>query len=306
MKQLFIPLFAILFAAGSVVADATEVLLWQGSKSFGSWSDVLDISGSKFSKAKADDVLRLSITASDGAQLQLSWGSSWTCFDGLEALSVGGDYDLLLGSQDAARLRQGLHIKGVNYTLTAVSLLSNDGEYTTQSEELFAWEDVLLSGASQGQTCTIALQAYGGAGWYWPETVDMSSYGTIVVQLLQPAAETLTVQLLYGETGVKRQTIAKGGTQCKIVLNTAHKKVYSVNMISEKAQTVSIGSVELTDKQGNVVPAEVVCPEADGAQELSRAYYNAAGVRLRGPQSGINIVKSSLKGGRTIIRKELR
>ena len=153
----------------SVGATAAESLLWQGSKKFSGWSDVVNIEGSRFNGAEADDVLHLSITASSGAQLQLSWGLGWTCFDGLEHQNVNGDFDLLLTTQDVSRLKQGIHIKGVNFTLTAVSLRSNDGEYTTQAEDLFAWQDMLLSGATQGQTCTVGLKAYGGAGWYWPE-----------------------------------------------------------------------------------------------------------------------------------------
>ena len=68
---------ALLFPAG---VRASETIVWQGTKKFTNWSDVLNIEGSKFSGAKADDVLHLSITVSAGAQLQMSWGSSWTGF----------------------------------------------------------------------------------------------------------------------------------------------------------------------------------------------------------------------------------
>ncbi len=306
MKRLTIYFMALFLVAGATFVNATEKVVWQGSKTFSSWSDVINIEGSKLSQAKADDVLHLSITTLSGAQLQLSWSSGWTCFDGLEYKSISGDYELLLSAQDAACLRQGLHIKGVNYTLTAVTLQSMDGEYSTKSEELFAWKDMLVSGVSQGETCTVVLKAYGGAGWYWPETVDLSSYGSIIVQLLQPAAEALTVQLLYGETGVKRQTIAKGATQCKLTLSSYHKKAYSLNMISEKVQTVSIGSVNITDKQGNIVSTAVGTLATDMPRILSTEYYNTAGVRLNGPQPDINIVKLNLEGGQTIVRKELR
>jgi len=247
MRKVLITAIMLLLTVG---VSATETIIWQGTKKFSGWGDVLNIDGSKLTKAKADDVLLLSITALSGAQLQLSWGSNWSVFEGLDALGISGDYEMLLTAQDATRLHQGLHIKGVNYTLTAVTLKSNDGEYTTQAEEFFAWKDMLLSGATQGQTCTVGIKAYGGAGWYWPETVDMSGYGGIVVELLQPAAEAMTVQLFYGEKSVKSKTVAKGATQCKLTLGALYKKVFSLNFISEKAQTVSIGSVNLTDKSG--------------------------------------------------------
>lgn len=287
-------------------ARAAEITVWQGSKQFTGWGDVLNIEGSKLSGAKADDMLHLSITASAGAQLQVSWGSNWTNFDGLDARSISGDYDMVVAKQDAGRLSQGIHIKGVNFTLTAVTLKTNDGSYETLAEDLFAWHDMLLSGAEQGQTCTVSLKPYSGVGWYWQEPKDLSNYGSIVIELLQPAAETMTVQLFYNDKNVKSQNIAKGATQCTIKLTPVHRKAYSVNIISEKAQMVAIGSVNLADKQGNIVPTAVGRIPADTPSVVTMEYYNTAGVRLSHPQHGINIIKTIYKGGQTIVRKEIR
>lgn len=52
----------------SVGAQAADIVVWQGTKQFQSWSDVVNIDGSKFQQASSDDVLRLSITADGGAQ----------------------------------------------------------------------------------------------------------------------------------------------------------------------------------------------------------------------------------------------
>lgn len=286
-------------------AKASETIIWEGTKQFSNWSDVLNIEGSKLNKAKADDVLQLSITASAGAQLQISWGSNWTNFDGLSSMSISGNYNMVITSQDLPRLRQGIHIKGVNYTLTAVTLKTNDGKYETLSEDLFAWKDMLLSGATQGQTCTVSLKAYGGAGWYWPESVNMSNYGHVIIELLQPASEDMTAQLFYNDNSVKNKTIAKGDTQCKIMLTPLQRKVNSLNIISEKAQTVAIGSVNLTDKQGNAISTAIYTPSTD-KKVVSVEFYNSAGIRLNTPQPGINIIKNNLEGGRAVVRKEIR
>ncbi len=299
-------LTAALLLLSAMEVFATENIVWQGTKKFMGWSDVLNIEGNRLSKAEADDVLRLSITVSSGAQLQISWGNGYTCFDGLDCKDINGDFDMVLSAQDAARLRQGIHIKGINYTLTAVTLVSNDGEYETESIDLFPWTDMLLSGATQGQKCTVGLKPYGGAGWFWPEPIDLSGYGSIVVKLLQPTAAPLTVQLFFGEKSVKRQTIEKGATQCKITLSTAHKKAYSLNFISEKAQTVVIGSVNLTDKQGNVIGTGIESVSASSQRVFSVEYYDTSGIRHTHPTTGINIVKLNIEGGRTIIRKELK
>lgn len=300
-KTLLLSVLTLLLALS---ASAAQTVVWEGTQKFTNWSDVLNVEGYKLKEAKTDDVLLLSITATDGAQLQLSWGNNWTCFERMEHKDISGNYEMLLTAQDADQLRQGIHIKGVNFTLTAVTLRSNDGEYTTHAEDLFAWKDMLTSGATQGGKCTIRLKPYGGAGWYWPETVNLSNHSGIVVKLLQPATEPMTVQLLYGNKSVKSQAISKNATQCELSLTAAHKKVYSLNIISEKAQTVSIGSVNLIDKQGNAVTTEVKGLRPDYYQVIGTEYYNTAGIRLAYPQPGINIVKMNLEGGRNIVRKE--
>ena len=302
MKILKFITFAVFFLL-SIAGIASETVVWQGSKQFTNWSDLLNIDGSKLSSAKADDVLCLSITASQGAQLQMAGGNNWTNFEGLEHLDISGNYEMQLTSQDLARIKQGIHIKGVNFTLTAVSLKSNDGAYATQSADLFDWQAMKLSGATQGQTCTVGLKAYAGAGWYWPETVDLSSYGSIVVTLLQPAAETMTVQLLYGENSVKSQTITKGTTKCKVTLSSAHKQAYSLNVISEKAQTIVLGSVDLTDKQGNIISTSVVNPRTDNLRIHSVEYYDTQGIRLSKPRRGVNIIKTNYEGGVSKVEK---
>jgi len=303
MNKKILTLWALLllFVTG---ARAASTVVWEGTQTFSSWADQLNIDGSKFNNVKADDILLLSITASSGAQLQLSYGSKWTSFEGLDCLGITGDYQMVLTTQTISQLQQGIHVKGINYTLKAVTIVSNDGEYKTENA-LFAWKHLLTSGATKGQTCTIGLKAYGGAGWYWPETVDLSSYGNIVLELLQPAAETMTVQLLYGEKGVSRKNISKGSKKCQVSITPSCKDVWSVNIVSEKAQTVAVASVNITDKQGNIVPSGVEAITV-GSRILSVEYYNLAGERLNGPQQGVNIIKTNLEGGRSIVRKILK
>ena len=176
MKILKFITFAVFFLL-SIAGIASETVVWQGSKQFTNWSDLLNIDGSKLSSAKADDVLCLSITASQGAQLQMSWGNNWTNFEGLEHLDISGNYEMQLTSQDLARIKQGIHIKGVNFTLTAVILKTNDGVYETQSEELFGWNDMIMSGATQGQTCTIGLKAFQS---HFTESIHQESTALVV------------------------------------------------------------------------------------------------------------------------------
>ena len=90
--------------------QAATTTVWEGTKVFSSWSDVLNIAGSEFSQVQADDVVLFSITARDGAQLQVSYGTGWTNFDGLSALSVAGDYHMVVSPAMVGQLRQGIPI----------------------------------------------------------------------------------------------------------------------------------------------------------------------------------------------------
>lgn len=299
-------LFFLFLSFPVILTWGTTVSVWQGSKTFSTWSDVLNISGSNFSKVKADDVVVFCLKSNGDAKLQVSYGSAWTNFSGLEALPVVGNYSMVVTTQTSSWLKQGIHVKGTGYTLTAVNIISNDAEYSTNSADLFAWNDLITSGATRGETITLSLMPYGGVGWYWQEPKDLSNYGSIVIELLQPAAETMTAQLFYNDKNVKSQNIAKGATQCTIKLTAVHRKAYSVNIISEKAQMVAIGSVNLADKQGNIVPTAVSRIPADTPSVVTMEYYNSAGVRLSHPQHGINIIKTIYKGGQTIVRKEIR
>ena len=288
----------------SLTAQAATTVVWEGSKTFSSWADVLNISGSKFSQVKADDVVMLCLTATGDAQLQLSYGSSWTNFDGLESLPVKGDYSMVVTARTAPQLRQGIHVKGIGYTLKSISILSVDADYSTLSADLFDWADLFTSGADRGLRSTVSLQAYGGAGWYWSEPVDLSGYGSIQIQLQQPASESVIVQILYDEQGVKSTLIAKGSSTGRLALNALHKQVYSFNLMSEKAQTVAIASINLMDKQGNAVSSGVDIANAPNYPPLQQ-YYNLAGQNLGTMRPGINIIKTT-QGGRTMVWKVFR
>lgn len=286
----------------ALTMQGATTVVWQGIKTFSLWSDILDIRGSKFSKVKADDVVMFSLTVNGDAKLQVSYGSGWINFAGLEALPVAGDYSMVVTAQMAALLKQGIHVKGTGYTLKAVSIVSNDAGYTTSSADLFAWTDLLTSGATRGETSTVSVMAYGGVGWYWPEPRDLSGFGSIEISLLQPAAEPVIVQLLYGDTGVKCVTMARGTTTCRLMLNAAHKSVYSFNIMSKKAQVVAIGSVNILDKQGNVT----AIGQLDNPTCQTTRSYNLNGMEHDQPNKGINIVESKTQGGQTSARKIVR
>lgn len=302
-RSILILLVSVLYAIGG---HAETINIWTGNKSFGTWSDVLNIDGNQFRRANADDVVRFSMTCGSGAQFQLSYGSSWTNFDGLGAYSVSGDYDLVVNNKNLRQLKEGIHVKGVNFNLKSVVLLSNDGAYQTEHPSFFAWEDLVTSGAEKGQSCLIAMKPYSGAGWYWEEGKTIAALNTLEVELFQPASEEIIVQILYNTSNYRTAVVKKGETKGAIKVAAALKNVYSVNFLSEKRQSIALKSVNLIDKEGNTVTG-IDGDVVSGAEEIMSAeYYSLSGIRLPHIQKGINIIVIRTKDGRTITQKIIK
>lgn len=286
--------------------EASTTTVWSGNKSFGNWSDVVNINGSSFKNVEADDIVRFEIEASDGAQLQVSYGSGWTNFSGLEHLNISGSYDLIVTSAMVAQLKQGIHVKGVNYTLTAVQLIKRDESYSTENEELFSWERIQESGCKKGNKCNISLMAYSGFGWVWPDGVDLSKTNAVEVNFSAPLEENIVMQIFYGKDKLRKTTITAGSTNKQITATIAMRKVYSVNFISEKPQTIALQSVNITDDNGNPITSGIDQVQ-DNAQTVKRQmFYDISGRQINSLQKGINIVVTEYTTGQRTVEKLIR
>ena len=93
-KPFFLILFPVLWFCLS--SGATVRTLWSGNKAFASWSDCQDIAATALAAVKPESLLQLDISARSGAQLQISYGSSWTNLPGLGALGISGNFELLV------------------------------------------------------------------------------------------------------------------------------------------------------------------------------------------------------------------
>ncbi len=287
-------------------AKATTTTIWSGQKTFTNWGDVVNVDGSKFSSVQPDDVVRFVIQASSGAQLQVSYGSSWTNFDGLSAMSISGNYEMVVSTAMVSQLKQGIHVKGVNYTLSAIVLVTGNEPYTTECESLFAWDDLHVSGVTKGKYSGLGFKDYSGAGWYWAEGTDLGQYRFLDIQMQQPLSSMLIIQVLDDVAGARSINVAAGNEKYRLTLPTNFNHVYSVCFLSQKSQNVSLGSVNLIDRQGNIVTTGIRQVENDLYHDdsvVSREYLNAAGQYLDAPQKGLNIVRLKLKNGKEIVRK---
>lgn len=101
IKRFFHSLLACLMV---VPMMGSTTSLWSGNQDFTDWSTVVNISGSKFQKVKAGNLVRFVMETRDGAQLQVSYGSSWTNLPDLSARSVSGNFDMLVTQSMVSQL----------------------------------------------------------------------------------------------------------------------------------------------------------------------------------------------------------
>lgn len=286
--------------------EASTTTVWSGNKSFGNWSDVVNINGSAFQGVEADDVVHFEIAASDGAQLQVSYGSGWTNFSGLEHLGISGSYDLIVTSAMVAQLKQGIHVKGVNYTLTAVQLIKRDESYSTENDALFGWEHIQESGCRKGSKCNISLMAYGGFGWVWPEGADLSQADAVEVNFGAPLEEDIIMQVFYGNDRVRRTTITAGSTVRQMKVFSMMTQVTSVNFISEKPQTIALLSVNITDENGAPITSGINAVQDCNQVVKNQKIYDISGRQVGGLQKGINIAVTEYTTGHRTVKKLIR
>lgn len=288
----------------SVTAFAVSTTLWSGSKQFRtSWNDVVNIAGAKFLDTQVGDVLVLSIDASSGAKLQISYGSQWKNFDGLASLEIGGCFNMFISESMLSCFQEGIHIKGVNYKLTQVSILHSDQDFMTKSDKLFAWDKMIVSGAEKGSRGTVGIKERGGIGWYWPDEIDMSGYKQIDVEMQQEVLSPVIVQILYGEKSVLASTIEAGEKSCSLLLSSQMKNVYSLNIMSASPQAVLLAQVNLLDNQGNPVVTSIQSVGDDAEETVT--YFSINGKQIECPVKGVNIMRIKTKSGKTVVKKVL-
>lgn len=297
-------MWMMIFMAGGqqVKAESTVTTLWNGNQSFTDWSKVVDISSSKLSQSVTDDVIRLVMTTSDNAQLQVSYGSNWTNLPGLGNMGISGNYELLVTSNNLRQLKQGIHIKGVNYTLTKVELIHNSETFSSERSDLFDWGMLNVSGGSKGTRNALQLDVRGGAGWYWEDTVDLSSARKLTIRFEEPLQAPLILQMMYDTNSVKTATIATGKREY-ILRISGMSHVFSVNVMSATAQRLSLIGIELIDRDGNVITTGIENTSNTTSEELTSEIYDTAGHRLMQTRPGINLLRQTMADGTVSTRK---
>ena len=300
-KPFFLILFPVLWFCLS--SGATVRTLWSGNKAFASWSDCQDIAATALAAVKPESLLQLDISARSGAQLQISYGSSWTNLPGLGALGISGNFELLVTAELAPKLKQGIHIKGVNYTLTAVRLVTPDQAYTTHNVSWFPWELLFASGGEKGPTCLLNVKKKGGAGWYYADGIDLSTYGNVHITFSQATRAALTFQILYGNDKVAQATVEAGTTEFNYPLNSRLKGVYSINLVTDEAQSVFLGSVDVMDNEGHYVSGIKAVRNTAAGRVVKTEYFTVDGKVAPTRTPDITIVRQTLENGQTVTRK---
>lgn len=255
--------------------------LWTGSATFDDWSDVVNINGQKFANVSADDIVRFVMETRSGAQLQVSYGSGWTNFDGLEACNVSGDYDMVVTASMAKALKQGIHIKGVGYTLKAVEWISSKGGFESDHPAL-TWEHLKVCGGTKGTSNVVGLHRYGGMGWYIDEGLSPDEYETMEITTATPLKEDVIVTYTCSNGTHRRYTMKAGETAHTLSIARATAEVDCIAMMSAEAQTIVMEKITLQRKDDAIGENPTTLPECT-------AIYGIDGCRRRHAERGVNI-----------------
>jgi sugar phosphate isomerase/epimerase len=110
----------------SSTSDASSSVIWKGTFVADNWTNLLAINGSYFNNAKAGQKLVFKTSVATG-EIQINYGTE----NGYQKIVdydnfTNGTYTLILTDANIAQLKQGLVVKGHDYTLTSVELQSNN------------------------------------------------------------------------------------------------------------------------------------------------------------------------------------
>lgn len=241
----------VLLGMTCTTATAETKQLWTGNATFDDWGDVVNISAQQMAGVSADDIVRFVIEAGEWAQLQVSYGTGWTCLDGLEACNVSGDYELVVTAQVAKVLKQGIHIKGVGYTLKAVEWIACDGGFDSQHPAL-TWQNLTVSGGTKGVRSTVGLHRYGAVGWYLTEPLAADMYEALELTFGMPLKADVIAVYTHGNGQRRRSVVKAGKTTCRLGIGTARGEVGSIALMSAEAQTIVLQQATLHAKDNAI------------------------------------------------------
>lgn len=111
----------LLLLAAAMMTFAKTTTLWSGSFTANNWNNWQDVT---VSGANAGDKLVFRCSTSSGAQIQVN-NSSWKPI-GSDYNNISGDFTLAVTSTNKSDVNGTLHVKGQNFTLTRVELVSSD------------------------------------------------------------------------------------------------------------------------------------------------------------------------------------
>ena len=118
---------------------ASEVVIYTGPTSTGSWSGYAQISADAFTSAKVGDIVKVyTSNVEEGAQGSFKDGSTWGAIaDGYEYFEISGDFTMTITDEILEKLKaSGLIVGGQKYTIESVAIETADA--ATSETEIYA------------------------------------------------------------------------------------------------------------------------------------------------------------------------
>jgi hypothetical protein len=283
MKKLFT---FILLLAAVMQASATETVLATltvDGTTTGEWANTLTIDGAQLTKAgaKAGDIVRLTFSTEDGAQLQLAvnspaWSNLVPCFD---VTAASSPYDLTLDATSLASIEADkLYIQGKLVTVSKAELITT-GDVTKKEETVVA--TLPVSGTTTGEwtnTLTIEGTDFTAAGAQKGDIVRITFAADAGAQL------QLCVNSPAWSNLVPCFDVTAASSPYDLTLDETSLASIEADKLYIQGKYLTIEKVELVRQTTTAIAAVKVPVKADNV------VYSLSGVRQNGAlQRGIYI-----------------
>lgn len=285
----------VLFLAAMISAQAAETVIATlnvSGTSTGNWANTLEISGDQFFAARSGDVLRLTFTTEEGAQLQLcvnlpSWANIVECFDVTDESSP---YSLTLTDEQLASIKADkLYIQGKFVTIVKAELVRID----SSSETVLA---TLTPSATETGEWATTIEVQGS------EFTKANAQAGDIVRLTFSTAEGSQLQLCANTTDwswyniLPSKDVTAADSPYDLTLDAATLTNIEADKLYIQGKYISLSKAELVR---NTATSILSLQTASLKNQNSDTVYSLSGIAQSGKlQRGIYI-----KGGRKFVVK---
>lgn len=229
----------LMLCATQLYATETEKVLFLGERNVGNWSASLKFEKATFANAKAGDVISVSGTTGSGDKHQLGlrfMNADWS-LKPVDYMDVTAGLTYTLTADDATNLKTyGLAVQGVEFVVSKVSVISNDGAAGDATDN-----DIVLSEGS------LPLDLGNWSSWVKlnPSQFNYAVAGDQLVLTLSGA--TSDCQIAFQDNNwsniLPEINIAEGTTTYTFTITSDYLSAFKSNNVIVKGKNATITAI---------------------------------------------------------------